>query len=109
MAEDPSFTETPTKTKHPAIYIKYRLLVDRLVREHSVRMAWRLGLWGRGVHPRHRPFGAQPPLRLGGGLGTTWFAYSERDPTAVLLTQCLPPPESLVNAFWSSLHNKINA
>jgi len=34
-----------------------------------------------------------------------WYSYPDRDLAAVLLTQCLPPPEPLVDAFWSTLHS----
>jgi CubicO group peptidase (beta-lactamase class C family) len=59
------------------------------------------GAWGYGVEivPAEARYG------WGGGLGTTWYSYPDRDLAVVLLTQCLPPPEPLVNAFWSTLHS----
>jgi CubicO group peptidase (beta-lactamase class C family) len=61
------------------------------------------GAWGYGVEivPAERRYG------WGGGLGTTWYSYPDRDLAVVLLTQCLPPPEPLVNAFWSTLHSTL--
>ncbi|TCN39859.1 CubicO group peptidase (beta-lactamase class C family) [Kribbella orskensis] len=53
--------------------------------------------WGYGVQVSPTRYG------WGGGLGTTWFNYPDRHTAAILLTQCLPPPEPLLNAFWSSL------
>jgi CubicO group peptidase (beta-lactamase class C family) len=53
--------------------------------------------WGYGVEVSAARYG------WGGGLGTTWYSYPAHDTAAVLLTQCLPPPEPLVNAFWTTL------
>ena len=66
------------------------------------------GGWGYGVQvlsARTGPSPRAPRYGWGGGLGTTWFAYPEHDTTAVLFTQCLPPPEPLVTAFWSALQD----
>ncbi|MDH6108800.1 CubicO group peptidase (beta-lactamase class C family) [Kitasatospora sp. MAP12-15] len=53
--------------------------------------------WGYGVEVTPTRYG------WGGGLGSTWYTYPGLDTAAVLLTQCLPPPEPLVGAFWSAL------
>jgi CubicO group peptidase (beta-lactamase class C family) len=57
--------------------------------------------WGYGVEVHADRYG------WGGGLGTTWYSYPGADTAAVLLTQCLPPPEALVNAFWSAMGEQV--
>ncbi|WP_165845385.1 serine hydrolase domain-containing protein [Streptacidiphilus pinicola] len=62
--------------------------------------------WGYGLEVLTT--GVAPNARTtrygwGGGLGSTWYSFPELDTAAVLLTQCLPPPEPLVTAFWSEL------
>ncbi|GAA2143303.1 serine hydrolase [Kitasatospora kazusensis] len=68
--------------------------------------------WGYGVEvlaPGGRSGAGTARYGWGGGLGTTWYSYPELDTAAVLLTQCLPPPEPLVTAFWSALTAMIGA
>ena len=70
------------------------------------------GGWGYGLEvitPAHTADVRTRRYGWGGGLGTTWYAFPDRDTTAVLLTQCLPPPEPLISAFWSALHQMIDA
>lgn len=70
------------------------------------------GGWGYGVEvvtPEHTAQARTPRYGWGGGLGTTWYSFPERGTAAVLLTQCLPPPEPLVADFWSALHLSIDA
>lgn len=69
------------------------------------------GGWGYGVQVLST--GTGPSSRTsrfgwGGGLGTTWFAHPGHDTTAVLLTQCLPPPGPLVTAFWAALQEGLD-
>ncbi|HEY3607732.1 MAG TPA: serine hydrolase domain-containing protein [Pseudonocardiaceae bacterium] len=59
------------------------------------------GAWGYGMEV----ITTEARYGWGGGLGTTWYSYPDRDLAVVLLTQCLPPPEPLVDAFWSTLHS----
>jgi CubicO group peptidase (beta-lactamase class C family) len=70
------------------------------------------GGWGYGVEvvtPEHGTGARIPRYGWGGGLGTTWYSFPEPGVAAVLLTQCLPPPEPLVDAFWTTLHAMIGA
>lgn len=59
------------------------------------------GGWGYGVEVVADRYG------WGGGLGTTWYSYPDRDLAAVLLTQCLPPREPLINAFWAAFQDHV--
>jgi CubicO group peptidase (beta-lactamase class C family) len=70
------------------------------------------GGWGYGmevVTPEHDLSVRTRRYGWGGGLGTTWYSFPDRNTTAVLLTQCLPPAEALVNAFWSALRRALDA
>jgi CubicO group peptidase (beta-lactamase class C family) len=71
------------------------------VRSDSVFLT--AGAWGYGLEvvPGEGRYG------WGGGLGTTWYSYPGRDLAVVLLTQCVPPAEPLVDAFWSTLHSTL--
>ncbi|WP_328988436.1 beta-lactamase family protein [Kribbella sp. NBC_01245] len=57
--------------------------------------------WGYGVSVNAKRYG------WGGGLGTSWYAYPEHDLTAVLLTQMMPPSESVATAFWSTIEAEL--
>ncbi|MHB8574338.1 MAG: serine hydrolase [Dehalococcoidia bacterium] len=68
--------------------------------------------WGYGVEvitPDQVPDVRTARYGWGGDLGTTWYSFPHLDTAAVLLTQCLPPPEPLVTAFWSTLISTIHA
>ncbi|MEY9877322.1 CubicO group peptidase (beta-lactamase class C family) [Streptacidiphilus sp. MAP12-33] len=70
--------------------------------------------WGYGLEVFTTGVAPAPSMRTtrygwGGGLGTTWYSFPDLDTAAVLLTQCLPPPEPLVTAFWSELTALIGA
>ena len=52
------------------------------------------GGWGYGlevVTPGHDPTAQTRRYGWGGGLGTTWYSFPDRDVAAVLLTQVFAP------------------
>ncbi|WP_106396644.1 serine hydrolase domain-containing protein [Actinocorallia populi] len=68
--------------------------------------------WGHGVEvvtPRHGTGARTRRYGWGGGLGTVWYSFPERDAAAVLLTQCIPPPGPLIDAFLSALYRALDA
>lgn len=64
--------------------------------------------WGYGVALRS---GDRAPARYGwaGGLGTFWYSYPEHDTVAVAATQCVPPPMSILDAFFDGLDERLTA
>jgi CubicO group peptidase (beta-lactamase class C family) len=70
------------------------------------------GGWGYGVEvvtPELVPGTGSPRYGWGGGLGATWYSFPDRDTAAMLLTQRLPPPQQLVDGFFTTLRSMINA
>ncbi len=73
-------------------------LGDQRERSASAEMFLSSGAgWGYGVEVATTRYG------WGGGFGATWYSFPDLDTAAILFTQCLPPPEPLVTAVWSSL------
>lgn len=87
---------------------------DRLGPERDTSASARVflsgGGWGYGVEVITPTHGARVTrYGWGGGLGTTWYSFPDRDLAVVLLTQRLPPAEPLIAAFWDAVHQMIGA
>ncbi|MEO3786215.1 serine hydrolase domain-containing protein [Actinocorallia sp. B10E7] len=69
------------------------------------------GGWGYGVEvvtPDHGTGARTPRYGWGGGLGTVWYSFPDRDAAAVLLTQCLPPHAPMFDAFLAALYRTLD-
>jgi len=76
----------------------------------SARVFLSGGGWGYGVEVVTPAHGARiTRYGWGGGLGTTWYSFPDRDLAVVLLTQRLPPAEALIDSFWRTIHEMIGA
>ena len=64
--------------------------------------------WGFGVGVRTQD---RQPARYGwaGGLGTFWYCFPEHDIVAVAVTQCVPPPMPVLDAFFNGLDQHLSA
>ena len=64
--------------------------------------------WGYGVGVRTQ---GRQPARYGwaGGLGTFWYSFPEHDVVAVAVTQCVPPPMPVLDAFFDGLDQHLSA
>lgn len=64
--------------------------------------------WGYGVCVRME---GRQPARYGwaGGLGTSWYSFPEHDIVAVAVTQCVPPPMPVLDAFFTGLDQHLGA
>lgn len=60
--------------------------------------------WGYGVS-----ISSDGAARYGwsGGLGTSWRTYPDHDAVAVVMTQCVPPPTQVMDAFWSTFEQHL--
>jgi CubicO group peptidase (beta-lactamase class C family) len=68
--------------------------------------------WGYGVGvmtPESDSGASTPRYGWGGGFGTTWYSFPERDLAVVMATQVFPPQGAVINAFWSALRAMIGA
>lgn len=59
------------------------------------------GGWGYGLGITNGPAGRR--YGWGGGLGTLWYSWPDHDLAAVLLTQVLPPPAEVFEAFTDAV------
>ena len=59
------------------------------------------GGWGYGLGVTESPAGRR--YGWGGGLGTLWYSWPDRDLAAVLITQVLPPSASVFDAFTDGI------
>lgn len=87
-------------------------LDPRRPRSATTRTLLRDGGWGHGVEvvaPHHGTGARTLRYGWGGGLGTVWYSFPRRDAAAVLLTQCLPPPAPLFDAFLTALYRTLDA
>ncbi|GAA0960995.1 serine hydrolase domain-containing protein [Actinocorallia libanotica] len=80
-------------------------------RSPTVRALLQDSGWGYGLEVASHHGSGAPIRRYGwaGGLGTLWYSFPDHDAAAVLLTQCLPPPAPLFDAFLSALHHALDA
>lgn len=59
------------------------------------------GGWGYGLGVTQGPAGRR--YGWGGGLGTLWYSWPDRDLAAVLITQVLPPTADVFHAFTDTV------
>jgi CubicO group peptidase (beta-lactamase class C family) len=59
------------------------------------------GGWGYGLGVTDGPAGRRHGW--GGGLGTLWYSWPDRDLAAVLITQVLPPSPNVFDAFTDAV------